>query len=94
MLELPAPTKLSAVDVNVSSTGTKIQIRSATTASPSRLEDTTALTEPTAVQPGPNRIPVTMSSPTSYVLVWISTLGTTDGKNKSDVYEVALEEAS
>ena len=94
MLELPAPTKLSAVDVNVSSTGTKIQIRSATTASPSRLEDATALTEPTAVQPGPNRIPVTMSSPTSYVLVWISTLGTTNGKNQSDVYEVALVAAS
>lgn len=94
MLELKEPTKLSAVDVNVSSTGTKIQIRSATTASPSRLEDTTALTEPTAVQPGANRIPVTMSSPTSYVLVWISTLGSTDGKSQSDVYEVALEAAS
>jgi len=94
MLELPAPTKLSAVDVNVSSTGTKIQIRSATTASPGRLEDTTALTEPTAVQPGPNRIPVTTSSPTSYVLVWISTLGTTNGESQSDIYEVALEGAS
>lgn len=94
MLELPEPAKLSAVDVNVSSTGTKIQIRSATTASPSRLEDTTALTEPTTVQPGANRIPVTMSSPTSYVLVWISTLGSTDGKSQSDVYEVALEAAS
>ena len=89
MLELPKPTTLSAVDVNVSSTGTKIQIRSATTASPSSLEDTTALTEPTSVQPGPNRIPVTMSSPTSYVLVWISTLGTTDGKSQADIYEIS-----
>ena len=90
MLKLAQPSKLSAVDVNVSSTGTKIQIRSATTASPGRLEDTTALTEPTAVQPGPNRIPVTMSSPTSYVLVWISTLGSTSGESQSDVYEIAL----
>ena len=94
MLELPKPTTLSAVDVNVSSTGTKIQIRSATTASPGSLEDTTALTEPTSVQPGPNRIPVTMSSPTSYVLVWISTLGTTDGESQADIYEITLEGTS
>ncbi|HUL98044.1 MAG TPA: protein kinase family protein, partial [Mycobacterium sp.] len=94
MLELPQPTKLGAVDVNVSSTGTKIQIRSATTASPSSLDDTTALTEPMAVKPGPNRIPVTMPSPASYVLVWISTLGSTDGASQSDIYEITLQAAS
>ncbi len=94
MLQLSEPTKLSAVDVNVSSSGTRIQIRSADTASPSSLDDTTALTQPTPVQPGPNRIPVTMSSPTSNVLVWISTLGTTDGESRSDIFEIGLEEAS
>jgi putative peptidoglycan lipid II flippase len=94
MLQLPEPTQLSAVDVNVSSTGTQIQIRSATTDSPSSLDDTTALTPPTPVQPGPNRIPVTMSSPTSNVLVWISKLGTTKGESQSDVYEIGLEGGS
>ena len=94
MLQLPEPTKLSAVNVNLSSTGTKIQIRSAATDSPGRLEDTVKLTEPIPVQPGPNRIPVTMSTPTSYLLVWIATLGTTDGESRSDIYEIGLERAS
>jgi putative peptidoglycan lipid II flippase len=92
-LQLAQPAKLSAVDINLSSTGTQIQIFSATTASPDRLEDTTALTQPTTVQPGPNRIPVTMSSPTSYVLVWIAKLGTTNGASRSDIYEIGLEGA-
>jgi putative peptidoglycan lipid II flippase len=94
MLQLPEATKLSAVNVNLSSTGTKIQIRSAATDSPGSLDDTVKLTEPISVQPGSNRIPVTMSSPTSYVLVWIATLGTTDGANRSDIYEIGLERAS
>jgi len=94
MLQLPEPTKLSAVNVNLSSTGTKIQIRSAATDSPGSLADTVKLTEPIPVQPGPNRIPVTMSTPTSYVLVWIATLGTTDGESRSDIYEIGLERAS
>jgi putative peptidoglycan lipid II flippase len=94
MLQLSEPTKLSAVNVNLSSTGTKIQIRSATTDSPASLDDTTKLTDPTAVQPGQNRIPVTMSAPTSFVLVWIATLGSTDGASRSDIYEISLDRAS
>ena len=94
MLQLPEATKLSAVNVNLSSTGTKIQIRSATTDSPASLEDTTKITDPTPVQAGPNRIPVTMSTPTSYVLVWIATLGSTDGESRSSIYEITLERAS
>jgi putative peptidoglycan lipid II flippase len=94
MLQLPEATKLSAVNVNLSSTGTKIQIRSAATDSPGSLADTVKLTEPISVQPGTNRIPVTMSSPTSYVLVWIATLGTTDGESRSDIFEIGLERAS
>ena len=51
MLQLPEPTKLSAVNVNLSSTGTRIQIRSATTDSPASLEDTTKLTDPHRYSP-------------------------------------------
>jgi putative peptidoglycan lipid II flippase len=94
MLQLSEPAKLSAVDVNLSSTGTEIQIFSSTTQTPASIDDTTKLTQPTPVQPGvDNRIPVTMSSPTSYVLVWISKLGHTNGKSQSSIYEIRLEAA-
>jgi putative peptidoglycan lipid II flippase len=97
MLQLSEPAKLSAVDINLSSTGTEIQIYSATTDSPGSLDDTKQLTQltrsPTPVQQGPNRIPVTMSSPTSYVLVWISTLGTTKDESMTSIYEISLEAA-
>jgi putative peptidoglycan lipid II flippase len=94
LLELPSPTVLSAVNVNLSSTGTEIQIRSSQSANPAALADTTELTPPTAVLPGNNRIPVNNAAPTSNVLVWISKLGTTNGESRSDIYEVTLEGAS
>ncbi|MCW2690199.1 MAG: integral rane protein MviN, partial [Mycobacterium sp.] len=93
MLQLPQPTRLSAVSVNVSSAGTQVEIRSAQTPTPSALEDTTQLTPPTPLKTGANTIPVTMSSPTSNVLVWISTLGTTDGKSRAEIAEITLKAA-
>jgi putative peptidoglycan lipid II flippase len=94
LLQLPQPTVVGAVDINVSSTGTKVQIRSSPTPTPAKLDDTTALTPPTALQPGHNTIPVKASSPTSNLLVWISTLGTTDGKSRTDVSEITVHAAS
>jgi len=93
MLQLPKPTVVGGVTVTVSSTGTQIQIRSATSGTPSSLEDTVALTQPTALKPGANTIPVPNASPTSFVLVWISTLGQTDGKNRTDVSEITIRAA-
>jgi putative peptidoglycan lipid II flippase len=94
MLQLSEPARISAVDVKLSSTGTEIQIRSSTTDSPATLNDTKQLTPDTPVQPDQdNRIPVTMSSPTSYVLVWISKLGHTNGESQSSIYEIRLEAA-
>ncbi len=93
MLDLPEPTKVGSVDVGVTSTGTKIQIRAAESSSPSSLKDTTALTQPTAVQAGNNTIEVNASAPTSHLLVWISTLGTVDGKNRSDITEITVRAA-
>ena len=90
MLQLPEPTKIGTVDVGVTSTGTQIQIRAADSASPASLDDTTALTDPTSVQPGENTIKVNSSEPTSYVLVWISTLGTVDGKSRTDITEITV----
>jgi putative peptidoglycan lipid II flippase len=94
LLQLPQPTVVGAVNVDVPSTGTKIQIRSSATATPGKLEDTTALTQPVSVHPGHNSIPVNASSPTSYVLVWIPTMGTTNGASRSGLSEVTVQAKS
>ena len=94
LLQLPQPTVVGAVNVDVPSTGTKIQIRSSATATPGKLEDTTALTQPVSVHPGHNSIPVNASSPTSYVLVWISTMGTTNGASRTGLSEVTVQAKS
>ena len=93
MLQLPSPTVVGSVTISVSSTGTQVQIRSATTPNATDLEDTTLLTGPTALKPGSNTISVPSAAPTSYLLVWISTLGQTDGKNRTDVAELSVRAA-
>ncbi|MCV7224712.1 murein biosynthesis integral membrane protein MurJ [Mycolicibacterium komossense] len=94
MLQLPQPTTVGAVTINVTSTGTAVQIRSASTPTPATLDDTTALTPPTPLQPGNNTIQVNSAAPTSNLLVWISTLGTVDGKSRTDVAEITVRAAS
>jgi putative peptidoglycan lipid II flippase len=94
LLRLPKPTVVGAVTVDLASTGTKIQIRSSATSTPAKLDDTTALTQPVSMQPGHNSIPVKASAPTSYLLVWISTLGTTNGESRSGIAEVTVQAAS
>jgi putative peptidoglycan lipid II flippase len=94
LLRLPKPTVVGAVTVDLASTGTKIQIRSSATSTPAKLDDTTALTQPVSMQPGHNSIPVKASAPTSYLLVWISTLGTTNGESRSGIADVTVQAAS
>jgi len=94
LLQLPQPTVVGAVNVDVPSTGTKIQIRSSATATPGKLEDTSSLTQPVLVHPGHNSIPVNASSPTSYVLVWIPTMGTTNGASRTGLSEVTVQAKS
>ena len=94
MLQLPQPTVVGAVNVDVPSTGTKIQIRSSATATPGKLTDTTALTQPVSVHPGHNSIPVNASSPTSYVLVWIPTMGTTNGASRTALSNLTVQAKS
>ena len=55
LLHLSEPTALSAVTIDVSSTGTEVQIRSSPTDTPAKLADTTELTSTTPLQPGHNR---------------------------------------
>ncbi len=94
MLQLPQPTTLGEVTVNLDSTGTAVEIRSSQTPTPSSLDDTTVLTPATPLKPGSNTIKVDNASPTSNVLVWVSTLGTVNGQSRSDIAEITLKAAS
>ena len=94
LLHLSEPTALSAVTIDVSSTGTEVQIRSSPTETPAKLADTTELTPTTPLQPGQNRVEVHDRTKTSNVLVWITTLGTTDGKSRTEISEITLQAAA
>ena len=89
-ITLRRPAILSAVTVDLASSGTVLQIRSAATDAPGALADTTELTPPVPLQPGHNRIPVPAAAATSNVVVWISTLGTMDGKSRTEISDVRL----
>lgn len=94
MLELPSPTKVASVALGVTSTGTQIQIRSATGATPASLDDTTVLTQPQTMQTGQNTIEVNSDTETSNLLVWISKMGTTNGESRTDINEITVRAAS
>ncbi|MBW0013392.1 serine/threonine-protein kinase [Mycobacterium sp.] len=94
LLHLSEPTALSAVTIDLSSTGTQVQIRSSPTPSPAKLSDTTELTPTTSLQPGHNRVAVHNGTKTSNVLVWITTLGTTDGESRTSISEITLQAAA
>jgi serine/threonine protein kinase len=94
LLHLSEPTALSVVTIDVSSTGTQVQIRSSPTETPAKLADTTQLTPTTTLQPGHNRIAVHDRTKTSNVLVWITTLGTTNGESRTEISEIALRAAA
>jgi Protein kinase domain len=94
LLHLSEPTALSVVTIDVSSTGTQVQIRSSPTETPAKLADTTELTPTTPLQPGHNRIAVHDRTKTSNVLVWITTLGTTNGESRTEISEITLRAAA
>lgn len=94
LLQLPTPTVVSTVNLDISSIGTKVEIRSSSTPNPAQLENTTVLTPATTLKPGHNTIAVEAAAPTSNLLVWISTLGSTDGKSRADISEITIQAAS
>ena len=94
LLHLSDATALSAVTIDLSSTGTEVQIRSSPTETPAKLADTTELTPTTPLQPGHNRITVRDPTKTSNVLVWITKLGTTDGQSRTEISEITLQAAA
>ncbi|OBB26258.1 hypothetical protein A5792_03915 [Mycolicibacterium peregrinum] len=94
LLQLPSPTALREVTIDVPSTGTEVQIRAADSALPNSLSDTTALTPNVALQPGDNTITVDNQTETSNVLVWISKLGTLDGQSRTNISDITLRAAA
>jgi putative peptidoglycan lipid II flippase len=94
MLQLPKSTVVGQVTIDTTSTGTKVEIRSASTPSPASLNDTTVLAPAFPLKPGHNVIPVRAGSPTSNLLVWISTLGSTSGKSQAVISEITVQAAS
>ncbi|OLP00069.1 hypothetical protein BVU76_22740 [Mycolicibacterium porcinum] len=93
ILQLPSPTALSEVTIDVPSTGTEVQIRAADSAHPNSLSDTTELTPTVALRPGENTITVDNQTKTSNVVVWISKLGTLDGQSRAAISEITLRAA-
>ncbi|KUI07627.1 murein biosynthesis protein MurJ, partial [Mycolicibacterium acapulense] len=94
MLQLPQSTTVGEVDIDLNSTGTAVEIRSAQSPTPSSLADTTVLTPATQLKPGSNTIKVENASPTSNLLVWVSTLGQVNGESRSDIAEVTVRSTS
>lgn len=94
MLQLPNPTVIAEVSIDASSTGTKIELRSSSSPTPAKLDDTTLLMPAAELKPGHNAIAVKSAAPTSNLLVWISTLGTTDGKSRAAISEITVRAAS
>lgn len=94
ILQLPKPATIGEVDIDLNSTGTAVEIRSAQTSTPTSLSDTTVLTPATQLKPGSNTIKVENASPTSNVLVWVTTLGQVNGQSKSDIAEITLRSTS
>jgi putative peptidoglycan lipid II flippase len=94
ILQLPKPTAIASVTLDLNSTGTSIQIRSAQSATPATLDDTTELSPPTPMKTGSNTISINNPQPVSNVLVWITTLGTVDGKSESALSDITLKPAS
>ncbi|PJE16949.1 MAG: hypothetical protein CK429_07230 [Mycobacterium sp.] len=93
ILHLSEPTALSAVMLDVPSTGTQVQIRSSPTEKPAKLAETTELAPTATLQPGRNRIAVTKHDKTTNVLVWISTLGSTNGQSRTELSDITLQAA-
>ena len=94
ILQLPSPTVVGQVTIDTPSTGTKVEIRASSSSAPASLNDTTLLAQGFTLKPGHNVVPVRAGSPTSNLLVWISTLGTTNGKSQAGFFEITVQAAS
>ena len=88
MITLDEPANLSSVWINSPTPGTKVEIRSAPSEEPTL--DQTQVIGSQVLGSGVTEIPVTSEAPTTNVLVWITGLSTSGGKNQSSIADVGF----
>ncbi|RVW07872.1 murein biosynthesis integral membrane protein MurJ [Prescottella agglutinans] len=92
MVTLPEAAKLTSMQITSPSAGTQVEIRTAP--APNTSLDQTRVIGTATLKNGVTDIPLTSDSATKNVLVWITDLSTTGGKNQSGIAEVSFTAAS
>jgi hypothetical protein len=90
MLSFSVPVSAASVTVVSPSSGTVLEIRTATSANP-RLENTTVVGTAT-LRAGSTQIPLRAGPPTRYLLVWITKLSGGDGHHQSTINELTVQQ--
>ncbi|MBF6437803.1 peptidoglycan biosynthesis protein MviN [Nocardia cyriacigeorgica] len=88
---LPSPAKLTNVAINSPSPGTRVEIRTSPTTSPT-LDQTQLIGSATLVD-GVTQIPVQADQAARYVLVWITGLGNADGQFQTSIADIRFDAA-
>ncbi|MEV0946964.1 murein biosynthesis integral membrane protein MurJ [Rhodococcus sp. NPDC049939] len=89
MVTFDQPINLSSVSIDSPSPGTTVEIRSAPSADPSL--DQTRVLGSAVLDDGVTDISVTSAGPTKDVLIWITELSTSDGRNQSSIADMEFE---
>ncbi|MCX5044999.1 peptidoglycan biosynthesis protein MviN [Aldersonia sp. NBC_00410] len=89
---LPTASKLSGVWINSPTPGTKVEVRSAPSRSPTL--DQTQVIGTATLGNGLTQIPVDSGQPTRYVLVWITSLASSGGQFQSGIADMGFTATS
>ncbi|WP_425394567.1 murein biosynthesis integral membrane protein MurJ [Aldersonia kunmingensis] len=89
---LPTASKLSGVWINSPTPGTKVEIRSAPSRTPTL--DQTQVIGTATLGNGVSQIPIESGQPTRYVLVWITSLANNGGQFQSGVADMGFTAAN
>lgn len=92
MVTLPTAAKLTSMQITSPSPGTQVEIRTAP--APNTSLDQTRVIGTATLKDGVTEIPLESEGATKNVLVWITDLSTTSGKNQSGIAEVSFTATS
>jgi hypothetical protein len=90
MLSFDTPVSAASVTVASPSSGTVLEIRTATSAN-ARLDQTTVVGTAT-LRSGSNQIPLRAAPPARYLLVWITGLGGGEGHHQSKLSDLQIQQ--
>lgn len=93
LLQLAEPTSLSAVAVDLNSSGTVVQIRASASATPAKLSDTTELSPPGRFVTRPPCHTRNILRANNFRVVLDQHAGLHRGKSRSDISELTLQSA-